>query len=160
MFLIFLFVRWWAGEWQKCSTTCGPTGQKKRTVLCIQTVGSDEQALAVTECQHLLKPKTHLSCNRDVLCPSDWTVSNWTEVSLCQLWNVCFFIFSDFFVYVCAFFFLFFFFWSDLSYLTEKTNERFCCFFFLPYFLTSSQVLYAHEKKVALLANNLDECVF
>uniref|UniRef100_A0A8C8BTS6 ADAM metallopeptidase with thrombospondin type 1 motif 12 n=1 Tax=Otus sunia TaxID=257818 RepID=A0A8C8BTS6_9STRI len=77
--------RWWAGEWQKCSTTCGPTGQKKRTVLCIQTVGSDEQALAVTECQHLLKPKTHLSCNRDVLCPSDWTVSNWTEVNSYQI---------------------------------------------------------------------------
>ncbi|NXI45019.1 ATS12 metalloproteinase, partial [Galbula dea] len=74
--------RWWTGEWQKCSTTCGPTGQKKRTVLCIQTVGSDEQALAVTECQHLLKPKTHLSCNRDVLCPSDWTVSNWTECTV------------------------------------------------------------------------------
>ncbi|OXB79152.1 UNVERIFIED_CONTAM: hypothetical protein H355_006611 [Colinus virginianus] len=74
--------RWWAGEWQKCSTTCGPTGLKKRTVLCIQTVGSDEQALAVTECQHLLKPKTHLSCNRDVLCPSDWTVSNWTECTV------------------------------------------------------------------------------
>ncbi|XP_040436433.1 A disintegrin and metalloproteinase with thrombospondin motifs 12 isoform X1 [Falco naumanni] len=74
--------RWWAGEWQKCSATCGPTGLKKRTVLCIQTVGSDEQALAVTECQHLLKPKTHLSCNRDVLCPSDWTVSNWTECTV------------------------------------------------------------------------------
>ncbi|NXX21151.1 ATS12 metalloproteinase, partial [Podargus strigoides] len=74
--------RWWAGEWQKCSTTCGPTGLKKRTVLCIQTVGSDEQALAVTECQHLLKPKTSLSCNRDVLCPSDWTVSNWTECTV------------------------------------------------------------------------------
>ncbi|XP_054034735.1 A disintegrin and metalloproteinase with thrombospondin motifs 12 [Dryobates pubescens] len=74
--------RWWAGEWQKCSTTCGPIGQKKRTVLCIQTVGSDEQVLAVTECQHLLKPKTHLSCNRDVLCPSDWTVSNWTECTV------------------------------------------------------------------------------
>ncbi|XP_009983953.1 PREDICTED: A disintegrin and metalloproteinase with thrombospondin motifs 12-like, partial [Tauraco erythrolophus] len=73
---------WWAGEWQKCSTTCGPTGQKKRTVLCIQTVGSDEQALAATECQHLLKPKTHLSCNRDVLCPSDWTVSNWTQCTV------------------------------------------------------------------------------
>uniref|UniRef100_A0A674GUB8 ADAM metallopeptidase with thrombospondin type 1 motif 12 n=1 Tax=Taeniopygia guttata TaxID=59729 RepID=A0A674GUB8_TAEGU len=74
--------RWWAGEWQKCSTTCGPSGQKKRTVLCIQTVGSDEQALDVTECQHLLKPKTHLSCNRDILCPSDWTVSNWTECTV------------------------------------------------------------------------------
>lgn len=85
MFLTLLVFRWWAGEWQKCSTTCGPTGQKKRTVLCIQTVGSDEQALDVTECQHLLKPKTHLSCNRDILCPSDWTVSNWTEVNSCQL---------------------------------------------------------------------------
>jgi len=85
MFLTSMVFRWWAGEWQKCSTTCGPTGQKKRTVLCIQTVGSDEQALAVTECQHLLKPKTHLSCNRDVLCPSDWTVSNWTEVNPSQL---------------------------------------------------------------------------
>lgn len=84
MLLTLMVFRWWAGEWQKCSTTCGPTGQKKRTVLCIQTVGSDEQALDVTECQHLLKPKTHLSCNRDILCPSDWTVSNWTEVNSCQ----------------------------------------------------------------------------
>uniref|UniRef100_A0A8D0HHW1 ADAM metallopeptidase with thrombospondin type 1 motif 12 n=1 Tax=Sphenodon punctatus TaxID=8508 RepID=A0A8D0HHW1_SPHPU len=74
--------RWWAGEWQKCSTTCGPTGEKKRTVLCIQTVGSDEQALTAKECQHLLKPKAHLSCNRDIPCPSDWTVSNWTECTV------------------------------------------------------------------------------
>ncbi|XP_066471221.1 A disintegrin and metalloproteinase with thrombospondin motifs 12 [Tiliqua scincoides] len=74
--------RWWAGEWQKCSTTCGPTGEKKRTVLCIQAVGFDEQALPSEKCQHLLKPKTHLSCNRDILCPSDWTVSNWTECTV------------------------------------------------------------------------------
>ncbi|XP_063151837.1 A disintegrin and metalloproteinase with thrombospondin motifs 12 [Candoia aspera] len=74
--------RWWAGEWQQCSTTCGPTGEKKRTVLCIQTVGFDEQALPAEACQHLLKPKTRLSCNRDTLCPSDWTVSNWTECTV------------------------------------------------------------------------------
>ncbi|XP_060092579.1 A disintegrin and metalloproteinase with thrombospondin motifs 12 [Heteronotia binoei] len=74
--------RWWAGEWQKCSTTCGPMGEKKRTVLCIQTVGLDEQALPAENCHHLLKPKTHLSCNRDILCPSDWTVSNWTECTV------------------------------------------------------------------------------
>ncbi|XP_078533403.1 A disintegrin and metalloproteinase with thrombospondin motifs 12 isoform X2 [Lissotriton helveticus] len=74
--------RWWAGEWQKCSTTCGPTGEQKRAVLCIQTVGSDEQAMQADDCHHLLKPKTHMSCNRDVLCPSDWTVSNWTECSV------------------------------------------------------------------------------
>lgn len=73
--------RWWAGEWEACSATCGPHGEKKRTVLCIQTMGSDEQALPPTDCQHLLKPKTLLSCNRDILCPSDWTVGNWSEVS-------------------------------------------------------------------------------
>ncbi|XP_077203070.1 A disintegrin and metalloproteinase with thrombospondin motifs 12 [Paroedura picta] len=74
--------RWWAGEWQKCSTTCGPTGEKKRTVLCIQTVGLDEQALPAEDCHHLLRPKSQLSCNRDILCPSDWTVSNWTECTV------------------------------------------------------------------------------
>uniref|UniRef100_A0A8C2RTL2 ADAM metallopeptidase with thrombospondin type 1 motif 12 n=1 Tax=Capra hircus TaxID=9925 RepID=A0A8C2RTL2_CAPHI len=73
--------RWWAGEWEACSATCGPHGEKKRTVLCIQTMGSDEQALPPQDCQHLLKPKTLVSCNRDILCPSDWTVGNWSEVS-------------------------------------------------------------------------------
>uniref|UniRef100_A0A8C8Z8Y0 ADAM metallopeptidase with thrombospondin type 1 motif 12 n=1 Tax=Prolemur simus TaxID=1328070 RepID=A0A8C8Z8Y0_PROSS len=74
--------RWWAGEWEACSATCGPHGEKKRTVLCIQTMGSDEQALPPTDCQHLLKPKTFVSCNRDILCPSDWTVGNWSECSV------------------------------------------------------------------------------
>lgn len=74
--------RWWAGEWEACSATCGPHGEKKRTVLCIQTMGSDEQALPPQDCQHLLKPKTLVSCNRDILCPSDWTVGNWSECSV------------------------------------------------------------------------------
>ncbi|XP_008590290.1 PREDICTED: A disintegrin and metalloproteinase with thrombospondin motifs 12-like [Galeopterus variegatus] len=74
--------RWWTGEWEACSATCGPHGEKKRTVLCIQTMGSDEQALLATDCQHLLKPKTLISCNRDILCPSDWTVGNWSECSV------------------------------------------------------------------------------
>ncbi|XP_075831992.1 A disintegrin and metalloproteinase with thrombospondin motifs 12 isoform X1 [Microtus pennsylvanicus] len=74
--------RWWAGEWEACSTTCGPYGEKKRPVLCIQTMGSDEQALPATDCKHLLKPKALVSCNRDILCPSDWTVGNWSECSV------------------------------------------------------------------------------
>ncbi|XP_053513353.1 A disintegrin and metalloproteinase with thrombospondin motifs 12 isoform X2 [Artibeus jamaicensis] len=74
--------RWWAGEWEACSATCGPHGEKTRTVLCIQTMGSDEQALPAKDCQHLLKPKPLVSCNRDVLCPSDWTVGNWSECSV------------------------------------------------------------------------------
>lgn len=75
------FCRWWAGEWEACSATCGPHGDKRRTVLCIQTMGSDEQALPAKDCLHLLKPKALISCNRDILCPSDWTVGNWSEVS-------------------------------------------------------------------------------
>ncbi|XP_077137963.1 A disintegrin and metalloproteinase with thrombospondin motifs 12 [Ranitomeya variabilis] len=74
--------RWWTGDWQECSATCGPTGEKKRTVLCIRTVGSDEQALSSQDCHHLTKPKNYMSCNRDISCPSDWSVSNWTECSV------------------------------------------------------------------------------
>ncbi|XP_043941316.1 A disintegrin and metalloproteinase with thrombospondin motifs 12 [Protopterus annectens] len=74
--------RWWTGIWQKCSATCGPTGVMKRTVLCTKSVGTDEQVLQVKECQHLPMPKSQVSCNRDVLCPSNWTVSNWSECTV------------------------------------------------------------------------------
>nr|DBA23646.1 TPA: hypothetical protein GDO54_014538 [Pyxicephalus adspersus] len=74
--------RWWAGEWQECSTTCGPSGEKKRTVLCIRTVGSDEQALPSEDCNHLIKPKSSISCNRNISCPSDWSVGNWSKCSV------------------------------------------------------------------------------
>ncbi|KAG8456748.1 hypothetical protein GDO86_002507 [Hymenochirus boettgeri] len=74
--------RWWVGQWQQCSATCGPTGEKKRTVLCLKTLGSDEEALPSEDCHHLTKPKSYLSCNRDILCPSDWTVGNWSECSV------------------------------------------------------------------------------
>eukprot|EP00062_Callorhinchus_milii_P017436 gi/632969865/ref/XP_007901320.1/ PREDICTED: A disintegrin and metalloproteinase with thrombospondin motifs 12-like [Callorhinchus milii] len=73
--------RWWAGEWQKCSKACGFSGVKKRTVLCIQTVGLDEQALPVSECKHLPRPRAQLPCNRDILCSSNWTVGIWGECS-------------------------------------------------------------------------------
>ncbi|XP_078076494.1 A disintegrin and metalloproteinase with thrombospondin motifs 12-like [Mustelus asterias] len=74
--------RWWTGEWQKCSTTCGDTGIKKRTVLCVRTVGTDEQALPSSECNQLLKPRTQMTCKRDTPCPSNWTVGNWSECSV------------------------------------------------------------------------------
>uniref|UniRef100_A0A672UCX0 ADAM metallopeptidase with thrombospondin type 1 motif 7 n=1 Tax=Strigops habroptila TaxID=2489341 RepID=A0A672UCX0_STRHB len=72
--------RWWVGEWQKCSVTCGHTGLMKRTVLCIQSVGLDEQrALQHADCQHLAKPDATAPCHRDVPCPSQWAVGNWSE---------------------------------------------------------------------------------
>ncbi|XP_061302481.1 A disintegrin and metalloproteinase with thrombospondin motifs 7 [Pezoporus flaviventris] len=74
--------RWWVGEWQKCSVSCGPAGLMKRTVLCIQSVGLDEQrALRHADCQHLAKPDATAPCPRHVPCPSQWAVGNWSECS-------------------------------------------------------------------------------
>ncbi|XP_075752918.1 A disintegrin and metalloproteinase with thrombospondin motifs 7 isoform X2 [Pelodiscus sinensis] len=75
--------RWWVGEWQTCSATCGEGGLMKRTVLCIQSVGLDEQrALLHTECHHLSKPDAAAPCHRDILCPAQWAVGNWSECSV------------------------------------------------------------------------------
>ncbi|NWZ55719.1 ATS7 metalloproteinase, partial [Haliaeetus albicilla] len=74
--------RWWVGEWQKCSATCGQLGLMKRTVLCIQSVGLDEQrALQQADCQHLSKPDATAPCHREVPCPSQWAMGNWSECS-------------------------------------------------------------------------------
>ncbi|NXP43969.1 ATS7 metalloproteinase, partial [Heliornis fulica] len=74
--------RWWVGEWQKCSATCGRSGLMKRTVLCIQSVGLDEQrALQQADCQHLPKPDATAPCHQEVPCPSQWAVGNWSECS-------------------------------------------------------------------------------
>ncbi|XP_030621018.1 A disintegrin and metalloproteinase with thrombospondin motifs 7 [Chanos chanos] len=74
---------WWVGEWQKCSSSCGNSGLTKRTVLCIQGVGLEEQqALEHSECQHLPRPESVTPCNTHVLCPADWTTGNWSECSV------------------------------------------------------------------------------
>ncbi|XP_068597872.1 A disintegrin and metalloproteinase with thrombospondin motifs 7 [Brachionichthys hirsutus] len=74
---------WWAGEWQKCSSSCGSLGQAKRTVLCIQAVDVEEQkALQPSECEHVPKPESLSSCNTHIPCPADWTVSSWSKCSL------------------------------------------------------------------------------
>ncbi|XP_067827399.1 A disintegrin and metalloproteinase with thrombospondin motifs 7-like isoform X2 [Heptranchias perlo] len=75
--------RWWVGEWQACSATCGETGIMKRTALCIQSVGLDEQrALQTSDCQHMPKPETTGPCNREISCPSDWSTGSWSECSV------------------------------------------------------------------------------
>ncbi|XP_066568227.1 A disintegrin and metalloproteinase with thrombospondin motifs 12 [Amia ocellicauda] len=74
--------RWWVGGWQLCSATCGPSGVKKRTVLCVRTVGAEERVLPPAECKHLLKPKALVPCQRDTPCGSEWTVGNWSQCSV------------------------------------------------------------------------------
>ncbi|NXQ66740.1 ATS7 metalloproteinase, partial [Quiscalus mexicanus] len=75
--------RWWVGEWQQCSATCGRAGLMKRTVLCIQSVGLDEQrALQPADCQHLTKPDATMPCHPEVPCPSPWALGNWSKCSV------------------------------------------------------------------------------
>ncbi|XP_014743288.1 PREDICTED: A disintegrin and metalloproteinase with thrombospondin motifs 7 [Sturnus vulgaris] len=75
--------RWWVGEWQQCSASCGGAGLMKRTVLCIQSVGLDEQrALQPAHCQHLPRPDATAPCHPQLPCPSPWTVGNWSECSV------------------------------------------------------------------------------
>lgn len=77
--------RWWIGEWQKCSASCGSSGQTRRAVLCIQAVSVDEQkALPPSECEHVPKPTSLSSCNTHIACPADWTAGSWSKVRLEQ----------------------------------------------------------------------------
>nr|XP_033775945.1 A disintegrin and metalloproteinase with thrombospondin motifs 7 isoform X2 [Geotrypetes seraphini] len=75
--------RWWVGEWQPCSASCGDTGLMKRAMLCIQSVRLDEQrALQPADCQHIPQPDTSESCNRHISCPVAWTTGIWSECSV------------------------------------------------------------------------------
>lgn len=77
--------RWWVGEWQKCSASCGSSGQTKRTVLCIQALSVEEQkALEPSNCEHIPKPESLSSCNTHIPCPADWTTGSWSKVSVGQ----------------------------------------------------------------------------
>ncbi|XP_066504179.1 A disintegrin and metalloproteinase with thrombospondin motifs 7 [Hoplias malabaricus] len=74
---------WWAGEWQKCSSSCGEWGLSKRTVVCIRSLGHDEQeALQPSECQHLPRPDPLTRCNTGIPCPADWSIGDWRECSV------------------------------------------------------------------------------
>ncbi|KAL8197374.1 UNVERIFIED_CONTAM: A disintegrin and metalloproteinase with thrombospondin motifs 7 [Gekko kuhli] len=81
--------RWWAGEWQACSATCGDAGLMKRSVLCLQSVAPDEQrALQPSQCRHLSKPDATAPCNREVSCPAWWIVGNWSEPSRAVIYGL------------------------------------------------------------------------
>ncbi|XP_072593608.1 A disintegrin and metalloproteinase with thrombospondin motifs 7 [Vulpes vulpes] len=75
--------RWWTGEWQPCSRSCGPGGLSRRAVLCIRSVGLDEQsALEPPACAHLPQPPAETPCNQNVSCPATWAVGNWSQCSV------------------------------------------------------------------------------
>uniref|UniRef100_A0A8C7ZW47 ADAM metallopeptidase with thrombospondin type 1 motif 7 n=1 Tax=Oryzias sinensis TaxID=183150 RepID=A0A8C7ZW47_9TELE len=74
--------RWWVGDWQKCSASCGSLGLTKRTVLCIQAVSAEEQkALEPSLCAHIPKPESISSCSTLMPCPADWNTGRWSKCS-------------------------------------------------------------------------------
>lgn len=75
--------RWWVGEWQKCSSSCGALGLSIRAVLCVQALSVEEKkALQPSDCEHMPKPESASPCNTHVPCPSDWTSGNWSQCSV------------------------------------------------------------------------------
>lgn len=76
-------IRWWVGDWQPCSRSCGPGGFFRRAVFCTRSVGLDEQrALEPSACGHLPRPLAEIPCYHYVACPSSWGVGNWSQVSV------------------------------------------------------------------------------
>ncbi|XP_078601807.1 A disintegrin and metalloproteinase with thrombospondin motifs 7-like [Branchiostoma floridae x Branchiostoma japonicum] len=75
--------RWWTGPWQHCTASCGDGGTRTRSVLCIRSIGPDEQmALPFVECLALPKPPHEETCNKDVPCPfSKWIPGPWSQCS-------------------------------------------------------------------------------
>ncbi|OQR69233.1 A disintegrin and metalloproteinase with thrombospondin motifs 7-like [Tropilaelaps mercedesae] len=76
--------RWWTGPWQHCSATCGDQGRRKRTVLCVRSLGPDEQlALTDDRCAAVTKPHDLEPCPVTPLCPEDpnWITSEWSDCS-------------------------------------------------------------------------------
>ncbi|XP_060601173.1 A disintegrin and metalloproteinase with thrombospondin motifs 7-like isoform X2 [Ruditapes philippinarum] len=74
--------RWWSGPWQHCSVTCGNNGVHHRTVICVRSLGPDEQiALDDDACAADDKPAETEACHRKDPCPgnSTWTVGEWSS---------------------------------------------------------------------------------
>ncbi|XP_054159564.1 A disintegrin and metalloproteinase with thrombospondin motifs 7-like [Oppia nitens] len=69
--------RWWSGPWQHCNATCDSNkGVRKRSVLCVRSMDSDEQlALRNSECDATVKPLDSEECIYQKPCPKSTTTT-------------------------------------------------------------------------------------
>lgn len=98
LFLTQPRIRWWSNRdlcWpfllRQCSRTCGG-GVQKRDVLCKQRMADGSfLELPETFCS-ASKPTSQQACKKDD-CPSEWLLSDWSEVGLllrrkeCKSWG-------------------------------------------------------------------------
>ena len=85
--------RWWTGPWQHCSVTCGNNGLHHRTVICVRSLGPDEQiALDDDACEVENKPAEIEACNKKETCPgnSTWVAGIWSHVSINMVDQNCY----------------------------------------------------------------------
>lgn len=77
-------LRWWSGPWQHCSVSCGEGGVRQRTVICVRSLGPEEQmALGDKDCDAEPKPTSVEPCPRQQPdCPSLWRTGPWSEVNI------------------------------------------------------------------------------
>ncbi|GFO21304.1 A disintegrin and metalloproteinase with thrombospondin motifs [Plakobranchus ocellatus] len=74
--------RWWAGPWQHCTVSCGDQGIHRRTVICVRSLGQDEQiALEDKICEGLEKPQEVAPCRHKDPCPGlgNWELMEWSN---------------------------------------------------------------------------------
>ncbi|KAH9524630.1 A disintegrin and metalloproteinase with thrombospondin motifs 7 [Bulinus truncatus] len=74
--------RWWTGPWQHCSVTCGEKGIHRRTVICVRSLGVDEQiALDDQACEGQDKPVEIEPCHHKEPCPGHgkWITEEWSN---------------------------------------------------------------------------------
>jgi Thrombospondin type 1 domain len=69
---------WRTGRWSECSVTCGPGGQKIRSVRCANMSSKDKELVDDTYCS-MAKPASVESCTH-FRCPQ-WIMGRWGEVS-------------------------------------------------------------------------------
>ncbi|XP_052279811.1 A disintegrin and metalloproteinase with thrombospondin motifs 7-like isoform X4 [Dreissena polymorpha] len=77
--------RWWSGPWQHCSVTCGDNGVRFRTVMCVRSLGPEEQiALNDDACDARERPQEMESCHPKPACLADqlWQNGDWSKCSV------------------------------------------------------------------------------